>query len=376
MKICSWDIGIKNLAYCLINHDEKDNTFTILDWDLINLIEDEEDQILHICECKKKDGVQCNNEAKLYFELNNKKTYYCHQHKKQFNINEYINDDFNENTKGKCQFMLSRKKELCNKKSKIEKNNMLFCNQCYKKYMTQENKQFQLKKITKKKASEYDKDLLSLKVAENIDSRPHLFDVNTVLIELQPLGQSGFNKKFNKFQSAVSNPLMKTVSCFVFHHFVTRLNIDMKKNIPVKFIPASNKIKIGGDASISFLAGGANSSNVYKKTKEISIEFASIISKNTIWENHLGKYQKQDDVSDSLIQAYHYLYFKNGDKYTHTLLESHCAKFITYLQNMDSTQVKTKKTKMKFIQDKDKNGNKTIKINLTNENENKSDSKS
>ena len=35
-KILSWDVGIKNLAYCIII--KKDNNFTIDKWGIINLV--------------------------------------------------------------------------------------------------------------------------------------------------------------------------------------------------------------------------------------------------------------------------------------------------------------------------------------------------
>ena len=40
MKILSFDVGIKNLAYCLIEVSDKDNKeHKILDWDIINCAE-------------------------------------------------------------------------------------------------------------------------------------------------------------------------------------------------------------------------------------------------------------------------------------------------------------------------------------------------
>jgi hypothetical protein len=41
MKIVSWDIGIKNLAYCIIeNTDISENPYIIHNLDVINIIED------------------------------------------------------------------------------------------------------------------------------------------------------------------------------------------------------------------------------------------------------------------------------------------------------------------------------------------------
>ena len=53
MKILSWDVGIKNLAYCLL--DDKDTqSFTILDWGMINLVDDRD-----VCDFKLRNCPDC-----------------------------------------------------------------------------------------------------------------------------------------------------------------------------------------------------------------------------------------------------------------------------------------------------------------------------
>jgi len=37
VRILSWDIGIKNLAYCILEQENKDMPIEILDWDIISL---------------------------------------------------------------------------------------------------------------------------------------------------------------------------------------------------------------------------------------------------------------------------------------------------------------------------------------------------
>ena len=37
MLILSWDVGIKNLAYCMINYRNDNNNIEIIEWDIINL---------------------------------------------------------------------------------------------------------------------------------------------------------------------------------------------------------------------------------------------------------------------------------------------------------------------------------------------------
>tara|TARA_Y100000591_G_C21717156_1_gene636726 strand:- start:71 stop:862 length:792 start_codon:yes stop_codon:yes gene_type:complete len=68
MKILSWDIGIKNLSYCLLENN------TISDWNVINL----DNEINIICNGTFKNGNKCKSKG-LY--LNKDKTIgYCKRH--------------------------------------------------------------------------------------------------------------------------------------------------------------------------------------------------------------------------------------------------------------------------------------------------------
>ena len=37
MKVLSWDVGIINLAFCLIDYNTETKKWKILDWNIINL---------------------------------------------------------------------------------------------------------------------------------------------------------------------------------------------------------------------------------------------------------------------------------------------------------------------------------------------------
>ncbi len=56
MKVLSFDVGIKNLAYCLIDSDDK----TIDDWGILNVSIDP-----HCSHCNSKNGKQCDKSAKI-----------------------------------------------------------------------------------------------------------------------------------------------------------------------------------------------------------------------------------------------------------------------------------------------------------------------
>ena len=87
MKILSWDVGIKNLAYCIIEFydittDTKENEgFKILKWDIIDLLDDR----LKCCHQLKGGKGSCNKIAKHIFKINEcsnveEQKYYCKAH--------------------------------------------------------------------------------------------------------------------------------------------------------------------------------------------------------------------------------------------------------------------------------------------------------
>ena len=77
MKILSWDIGIKNLSYCLLSNES--NEINILDWGIINL-----DDPPIICNGHFKNGNKCNRKATMV----NNTCGYCKTHLKSLDNNK------------------------------------------------------------------------------------------------------------------------------------------------------------------------------------------------------------------------------------------------------------------------------------------------
>ena len=84
-KILAWDVGIKNLAYCII-HREDDN-FKILKWGLIDLVDDRQK-----CQFKLRGGNECSGTAKfcvyhkdkcILFPEFGENVYVCTKHKEK-----------------------------------------------------------------------------------------------------------------------------------------------------------------------------------------------------------------------------------------------------------------------------------------------------
>ena len=86
MKVISFDVGIKNMAYCILEHN--DNGVSIDKWGVLNLMDDE--PVSYTCECmnipksKKASPKVCGKKAK--YHKNDK--YYCEKHAK--NCSQYF----------------------------------------------------------------------------------------------------------------------------------------------------------------------------------------------------------------------------------------------------------------------------------------------
>ena len=62
MKTLSFDVGIKNLAFCLLEKEKEkeDNKTTILDWGILNICTDE------VCDHVSTNGSKCDKSAKCF----------------------------------------------------------------------------------------------------------------------------------------------------------------------------------------------------------------------------------------------------------------------------------------------------------------------
>ena len=111
--ILSWDIGIKNMAYCLSEY--KNNNHKIINWGILNLYDDLPKDKIHICEGFKKNKIKCDRKAK--FTENGK--FYCGSHTKSTEPIQNIKECTTINCKNKvmnCHF--DTKLFYCTKHSK------------------------------------------------------------------------------------------------------------------------------------------------------------------------------------------------------------------------------------------------------------------
>lgn len=283
MKILSIDVGIKNLALCILETNNSisnnNNNFIIRFWEVINLFEEK----TKICECniinnKKKTSIPCSKVAK--FHKNNK--YFCKTHatKSQYklptsDLNKYKKMKLNELIKLTEEYDISISDKL-SKPNKVDliKNIELFI------------KNNILENVNTFKCNEISLIDIGIAIKEKLD-KIHIdvfTDIDIILIENQI---SPIANRMNCIQGMLSQ------------YFI------MKNMNNILFISAANKLKAFIDKK----------KTTYSERKKIGIEETKTlllkmdgdtINKYKIIEM-FDKHKKKDDLADCFLQGIWYI---------------------------------------------------------------------
>ena len=294
MKLISFDVGIKNLAYCIC-----DENMTIIKWDIIDLL-----NINNKCSF-------CDKNANTLFY----KYKLCKDHKNK--VSEL---------KEPCVEITDKKNTdicaVCKKSAKCKLGNAFFCNLHRKSF---ENKNYKVKETNvtcdKISTAQFKYNLVSA-----IDLLPELLDVDVVLIENQP---------------SFKNPKMKAIADTLQAYYLIRGVFDKKRFDleDIHLIAPSMKLKLSPVEGMEIedtkvlkvdLKKGKGKGKkeeekveevkekveevkdkeptkmTYKQGKDFAIKkCASLISAEH--KTYLLTHTKKDDLCDCYLQAYHYL---------------------------------------------------------------------
>lgn len=381
-KICGWDIGIKNCSYCIIESIDDDkitdninyieingSKYTIKLWDVINILPDiEKKQItsgnisldaLPKLKCTKvltqlvlslnnkeeevycdKPAIFCSRDIPLNTDMkNNLSEYnyisYCNKHFKETvktNKSEYI---YLNDKSLKCCYIKDDNKCNSNKIMWIDKKHyfLTYCDKHYKEICKTDNIGLDnfIKIIKNKNVAQLDLTLLGDALFTNFDKKPELCNVDTILLENQPV---------------LKNPTMKSIQMFLFSYFIIKgIKVESSPCNKIKCYSANQKLElhkiVNDDETITLILESLKKiKNQYARNKKLAILLVEYIltkcgnNTNNLL-NFFREHKKKDDLADSFLMTLHFL---ESDK-------------LKKLQNNDKikTLIKPLKEKKKLI---------------------------
>ena len=244
-KVLSWDIGIKNLSYCILqknidneidinNTNRTKHNHSIIKWEVINLYPDEI-KFKHKCNGITLKKNICGKNSQYI----NCDVYYCKKHKPENNLTTLI------------------------KVSKNKKNKNTF---------------------------EY-----ALRIKQELDNRPFLCEVDDVIIENQPA-------LVNPIMKTVQTIIF---SYFSFKHSIDKpfgvytINAKRKEKLPIE-----DKDWENSDFHKNYIIRIQNITNKYSKRKIICYYYALMCLNNyQEMNNLLLTHNKKDDMTDSFLMG-------------------------------------------------------------------------
>jgi hypothetical protein len=290
MKIISFDVGIKNMAYCIF--DISGAQLSIEGWNVINLLEEETSN--EVCsqiipgKTKKVLPKPCTKIAK--YKKNEK--HYCEKHAKS------------------SQFIIPNKKNSITqlKKLKVDELTKLYISIFFtespklKKDILEKILEYYEKTsfepiIKKKSKNASDTDLITVgkNMKELLNNVEKIDDVTHVLIENQI--------------SPIANR-MKTLQGMLAQYFIMK-----NSDIHIDFVSSANKLKNFKPLENTLIE---NNESGYKKNKKDGVQYCQqLLDSNPglkKWESSLNT-KKKDDLADCFLQGMWYIQKNINIKY-------------------------------------------------------------
>jgi hypothetical protein len=277
MKVLSIDVGIKNLAICIL--ETTNLGFDIKFWDIINLSEEK----IYKCNCNVKDKKNtkiCNKLAQYYKDDN----FFCKTH-----VNSYNYKLPTSNITKYKSLKLDDLNTLCNEYDiEIIKNNKQSIVQQIEEYI-QKNI---VNPITNLRCNNLNLIDIGKSIRDNLDKLDTFIftNIDFVLIENQI---SPIANRMNCIQGMISQ------------YFIMK-NIDN-----ILYISAANKLK-------KFIG---TKKTTYNERKKLSVTLTKNILLENIMDNSnkdkviemFNKHKKRDDLADSFLQAIWFLSQDNNN---------------------------------------------------------------
>ena len=308
-----WDIGIKNLSYCLLKIVKTKNDkcielcingkkiiIEIIIWDVINITD-------NITKSNNEFTLSNRDKLKCCFNKCKKVSYFCLNKKVNNQYVSYCRFHYNKLEEKKDYIELVKKPKCsygtCSKNMTYIEKDHHYISYCtiHKKMIEKKSKKEHIRINPKIKATHINLSLLGLSLYQELDKIP-LFteNIDMVLLENQPV---------------LINPTMKSVQMLVYGYFIMK-GLKEKKVKEIKCYAANQKntlVSLLNDEQKEYIKEKLkDTKNKYTRNKKESIMITERIIKDNNFESKFISSKKKDDLADSLLMTLHYI-IKNID---------------------------------------------------------------
>ena len=287
----SFDIGIKNLAYCVFHRDPSMNSILLRDWGVINLSSTSEPTLSAgpLCNCEKAKSGTCGKKAAFFLGTN----YYCNVH-----------------AKNSGKLFPSKETSMPSiRKLKVDELTQ-FCTRHYIAVEPKDKRTDLLQKVQ----THFEKCTLQPvpKPKKTNANQIHLVDIGKRI-------KTHFDEKFQPYMDKLTNVIlenqispiagrMNTIQGMVAQYFIMR-----SENLQIDFISSGGKLK--GLAT--------NNSTNYSDHKKDGIRFCNLfLDANpalTPYKAVIDASIKKDDLADCFLQGIYFLKKQNIINYSDDL---------------------------------------------------------
>ena len=276
-RLLSFDVGIKNLAYCIL--DLSQNDLNIVEWNVLNLCDSQNNTTIqqHTCTEIQKNGKCCGKKAK-YFKNN---TYNCEKHAKNSKKYQLPKKEHSAASLKKMkmeQLREFRQRTLgilgISQECPTKKDDII--QELLRKFREMEWEVLSIPK--KSNASKTDLITIGRELHRQLGNNPIMSTVTHVIIENQI--------------SPIANR-MKTIQGMIAQHFIG-LGVSN-----IEFVSSGNKLKD--------LAKQSDAKTNYKKNKQDGIFYCEKFLRENVkhesWMMVLRESNKKDDLADCFLQG-------------------------------------------------------------------------
>ena len=287
--IVSFDIGIKNLAYCIFTMSP--SSLIIRDWNVINLLDVSGSNVpTFACNCQKAKSGVCGKKASYLFGENN---YFCNVH-----------------SKNSGKLLPSKATSMpCIKKLKVDELTQ-FCANHFITIDSKDKKSAVLEKVQ----THFEKNTLKPvpKIKKTNANQLHLVDIGKRI-------KANFDTKFALVMKELTHVILENQISPI----AGRMN-TIQGMVAQYFIMSTDELVIDFISSAGKLKGLAiNEPTDYKTHKKDGIRFCTqFLEANTefsVFKSVLDASGKKDDLADCFLQGIYYLKKQNIINYSEDL---------------------------------------------------------